>query len=189
MPRESTVEEHRSFRLLLEAMSRPGTVQPLGRPEDGHRGALERLAASLLDAETTLAAWTPELEPQARALAAAHGCRLTAPGTAAFVLHTGPDLPASLGSLNAGTAEMPDGSATLVWLVEALDTEGGLHAWSGPGIRDVLHPRIEGISPESWTEIVMNTADYPLGVDLVFLDRLGQVMALPRSTRIEKGSP
>ena len=164
-------------------------MQPLGRPEDGHRGALERLAASLLDAETTLAAWTPELEPQARALAAAHGCRLTAPGTAAFVLHTGPDLPASLGSLNAGTAEMPDGSATLVWLVEALDTEGGLHAWSGPGIRDVLHPRIEGISPESWTEIVMNTADYPLGVDLVFLDRLGQVMALPRSTRIEKGSP
>ena len=96
-------------------------------------------------------------------------------------------VPCDLAHLRSGSADYPDASATLVCLVEALSSTGGEAAWKGPGIDGSVSPRVEGLAPEVLPSLQAINASYPIGLDAFFLDRRGQVMALPRSTRIEGG--
>ena len=56
----------------------------------------------------------------------------------------------------------------------------------GPGIpgSSGIVPEMRGVPVEEFQELMEVNADYPLGVDAIFIRPNGELMALPRSTRI-----
>ena len=186
MDRQRTVREHQAFRNLLQAFARPGTIAPLHPDGTDRAAALELWADSLLDAETSLGCLRESDLPVARALSRRTGCPLRDPEDADFAL-AGPG--ADLARLRAGDADYPDRGATALFLVEALRPEGGAWSWSGPGIPGTRAPLVRGLEATQWEALRALNAAYPLGIDAVFLDLTGNVMALPRSTRLEEVGP
>jgi alpha-D-ribose 1-methylphosphonate 5-triphosphate synthase subunit PhnH len=171
-----------SFRAMMEAMARPGRIQPLPVPAGLPRGLHAAAAAAVLtlaDAETPL--WT-DAGAEARDWIVFHtGAPLVAdPSEADFLLATGTPPPPS--ALRAGTDEAPQESATLILQVQALAAGSGWRL-TGPGIADHHALLAEGLPPgfaAAWAE---GAARFPRGCDL-FLTAGERIAALPRTTCI-----
>jgi hypothetical protein len=88
-----------------------------------------------------------------------------------------------------GAPESPEDGATLVYCLEsqpAVVCDRLRVRLAGPGIpgRDGIAPEMDGIPIEEFQALMAVNADYPLGVDAFFVRPSGEVMGLPRSTRI-----
>ncbi|MDT8371859.1 MAG: phosphonate C-P lyase system protein PhnH [Gammaproteobacteria bacterium] len=171
-----------NFRLLLDAMARPGQCHSLVvTPEKGP--AVLALLATLLDAEVSLADpdellhkddW-PMLQVQS-----AHAKQ------ADYVLCDGRFAPNF--TPKSGTLPSPDLSATLILVVAAI---GDCHSeentslqLTGPGIANSNTVLIKGLENQ-WLEMRKDwVCDFPLGVDLILVDEK-QMVALPRTTKVE----
>lgn len=188
MNRAFTIEEHGAFRNLLDAMSRPGTVHGLSDSVADRDGALALLARTLLDAEVSVAGAGADDEPSVRAMAHASGCRLAALPEADFVVAGGGSSAGAVSRVRMGTPDWPDSSATVVYLVDRVAQEGGDTVWTGPGIPGERSPRIDGFDPAEWERLREANSGYPIGIDCVFLDASGRILAMPRSTRVRGGS-
>ncbi|MEA3544779.1 MAG: phosphonate C-P lyase system protein PhnH, partial [Thermodesulfobacteriota bacterium] len=55
---------------------------------------------------------------------------------------------------------------------------------SGPGIEDNIYPKIDGLAAQELNQLKEVNTEYPLGIDCIFIDQNGQLMCIPRSTRI-----
>ena len=174
-----------SFRALLSAMSRPGSLHTLGAaltPPAGLDQATAAVLLTLIDNETTL--W---LDPR---LAAARGwigfhCGATVaptPEQAGFVLAI--DWP-ELGALATGTDEGPEDAATVICQLAALG-DGPAYRLSGPGLAATAILRVRGLPADFVAVWQRNHALYPRGVDLVLCAGT-TLAALPRSVHIEAG--
>ncbi|MDB5411690.1 MAG: phosphonate lyase system protein PhnH [Rubritepida sp.] len=173
-----------SFRALMEAIARPGRLQDCDVLPDIPEGLEPAAAAALLtlaDAETPV--WT-DAQGDAREWIAFHtGAPLVDdPARAQFLLATAA-MPA-LATLDRGTDETPQDSATLILQVGALATDSG---WllTGPGIETVHHLHVTGAPADFVAQWSANHAGFPRGVDL-FLCAGARLAALPRTTRIEE---
>ncbi|HWA80654.1 MAG TPA: phosphonate C-P lyase system protein PhnH [Acetobacteraceae bacterium] len=173
-----------TFRALLDAMARPGTlheVADLGTPPS-LGAASASVLLTLVDGETPL--WLDASCMAARAWLAFHcGAVLTDdPASAAFAISIG--MP-PLGIFRAGSDAAPEESATLILQVEALGA-GPVYRLSGPGLRLPSSLQVVGLPedfPAQWTA---NHALYPRGIDLV-LCAGRRFCCLPRSVQIEMG--
>ncbi|HUC19630.1 MAG TPA: phosphonate C-P lyase system protein PhnH [Acetobacteraceae bacterium] len=173
-----------TFRALLDAMARPGTLHevadlaappPLG-------AASASVLLTLVDGETKL--WLDAPCIAARAWLVFHcGAVLTAdPGEARFAVSVGMG---SLGIFCAGSDAAPEDSATLIVQVEELGT-GPAYRLSGPGLRLPSLLRVAGLPEDFSAQWAANHALYPRGIDLVLC--AGQCFCcLPRSVEIEMG--
>ena len=170
------------FRLLLEAMSRPGRCQRLPViPEDGPL-ALSVLA-SLLDAAVSLADPHGLLREQDWPMLLAQHATAE---QADFILCDAsrvPDFMPRLGSL-----PKPEQSATLILVLAELGTELDkadlLLKLSGPGIARHETLGVSGLAKE-WIDRREDwVSAFPLGVDMILLDAVC-IAALPRTTRVE----
>lgn len=181
----------RCFRLLLEAMSRPGRVvrldDELPVPPRPLLPTTWAMVTSLLDHDTPL--WLePALasEPLVQGLRFHVGCRLADdPRRAAFAIATAAGLP-PLQHFNQGEPDYPDRSTTVIVEVEALASGHGV-ALSGPGINGAVRLHAAGMKPSFWHEWSANRAGYPLGVDVIVTDGV-RIACLPRSTAVDLGT-
>ncbi len=173
-----------TFRALLDAMARPGTLHevadlaappPLG-------AASASVLLTLVDGETSL--WLDASCMAARAWLVFHcGAVLTDdPATAAFAVSIG--MP-PLGIFCAGNDVAPEESATLVVQVEELGT-GPAYRFSGPGLRLPSLLQVAGLPEDFPVQWTANHALYPRGIDLV-LCAGARFCCLPRSVQIEMG--
>lgn len=176
-----------TFRGLQNALARPGLPQTITRQGQGAAEGLSPAAAATLLclADYTTPVWLAHgnEHPAAAWLAFHTGARTTAKiEDAQFaVLARGAAAPL-LSDFAAGEDCYPDRSATLI--VECRDfIRGAKVRLSGPGIRDVVEIAPSGPRPGFWTEMAVNAARFPLGVD-VFLTAADSVIGLPRSSRI-----
>lgn len=177
------------FRVLLDAMSRPGSIHPLPLKPAGAPFAATAAAVllTLADHETTvwLAPDLPGRDEVASFLRFATGTRITAdPCAATFALVADLHAMPPLEAFAQGTPEYPDRSTTLVMTVDhvaASASDGGMRL-SGPGIADLAEFRFDPMPARLAAELLENRARFPLGVDLV-LCAPGAVAALPRSVR------
>jgi alpha-D-ribose 1-methylphosphonate 5-triphosphate synthase subunit PhnH len=176
---DPVLDAQASFRALLEAMSRPGTVQDILAPPELPPGLSPAAAAVLL---TLVDATTPlrlNAGAEAEAWVRFHcGCPLATEG-AAFVL----DPAASLLALEAGTDEEPEGGATLILEVASL-AEGSGWRLTGPGIRDAHRLSVTGAPAGFVGDWGRNRARFPRGVDVILCAGT-RIAALPRSVMIE----
>ncbi|MDQ7746292.1 phosphonate C-P lyase system protein PhnH [Hydrogenophaga pseudoflava] len=175
------------FRTALSALSHPGRVIGMpdvsALPRHGH-GAAAQLLQSLVDSDC--AVWlSPKLASSDAApwLRFHTGCRwAAAPADARFLwVAEGDTLPA-LASLDAGTDEYPDQSATCVIEVAALAGAGAdAFVLTGPGIASEQTLCATGLPDDFVDQWDANHRRFPRGVDL-FLATPGHIAGLPRST-------
>jgi alpha-D-ribose 1-methylphosphonate 5-triphosphate synthase subunit PhnH len=170
------------FSALMNAMARPGRIQPCAVLRDPPPGLDRAAAAALLtlaDAETPL--WT-DAEGEARDWIAFHtGAPLVAePARAQFLLATRGMPP--LAALDAGSDETPQDSATLILQVASLDDGAGWRL-TGPGIEREHRLEVGGLPRDFPAQWAANRAQFPRGVDLV-LCAGARLAALPRTIRI-----
>jgi alpha-D-ribose 1-methylphosphonate 5-triphosphate synthase subunit PhnH len=169
--------QQRIFRELVQSFSRPGEVRDLSRHTDAS-SALRAVLATLMDGETTLADPHRQLAAgdwpllQARHGPADHARYVLADGRRA------PDFSPGLGTLQS-----PELGATLLIEVEAVGQGSLCVELAGPGIDGTRELRVSGLHPD-WLEYRRGwNAAFPLGVDLLLMDR-ARLVALPRTTMV-----
>ena len=176
-----------SFRAILDAMARPGSIHRLAKlpPAAGPLGpATAAVCLTLMDLDTPV--W---LDGTARPAAAYLGFHCGSPvvgdpAEATFaVIADGRSLP-SFDRFAIGDADYPDRSATLIVQVTGLAGAGG-YRLSGPGIASEARLSVDGLDPAFAGQWQRNAARYPLGVDVIFA-AADTVAALPRTTRLEE---
>ncbi|MCZ8317043.1 phosphonate C-P lyase system protein PhnH [Phreatobacter sp.] len=177
-----------AFRAVMNAMARPGSVQPVagltGAPAPLSPTAAA-IAVALADYETPL--WLdPALAaaPDVGAWLTFHtGARIVAePARAAFALVAEPAALPDFATFAQGTDVYPDRSTTLILQVASL-TGGPVLRLSGPGISGHAHLAATSLPADITAHLAANHALFPRGVDLVLAGPEG-VAALPRTTRV-----
>lgn len=176
------------YRDLLEVMSRPGSVRSL-TADFRHiwPSGLLAVATTLLDQEVGFCVLGDLGNSEIRkAIEEGTGGRSVNLETADFIFVANGDSAGRIRQAQRGSQEYPDLGATIVYQVERLEEDAGHGAISlrGPGIEDRATPLIIGLGPEELSLVQEINNEYPLGVDLLLIDRENKVMALPRSLRI-----
>lgn len=177
------------FRLVLDAMARPGRIKALGDEAPKAPAPLDdtafAAALTLFDFETPV--WIDDLlaTPDVVESLRFHcGCPIVAkPGDAAFALIGDTARMPSLSSFSLGTPDYPDRAATLIIQTEGL-AEGEGWTLRGPGIKDCAKLRVLGLPLEFEKHWSDNRAGFPNGVDVVFTHGR-QFACLPRTTALE----
>jgi alpha-D-ribose 1-methylphosphonate 5-triphosphate synthase subunit PhnH len=167
------------FRILMQAMARPGTIHTLtgAKPPAPLGIAAGTVMLLLADPTTPLYLAGPaDCTPVRDWLRFYAGCPLGNRDTAALAFGRWSDLKA-LDRYPAGLPDYPDRSATLVVELDLLEARGP--RLTGPGIRDHARLSLPDIAP-----FQANRALFPRGLDFIFTceDRLA---CLPRSTFVE----
>jgi alpha-D-ribose 1-methylphosphonate 5-triphosphate synthase subunit PhnH len=176
-----------TFRSVMGAMARPGTVQrthaAAGTPAPLMRGTAA-IALTLFDHDTpvwldpTMSA-TPDVgkwlkfHTSAPVIAESSGSHFAVIGSAR-------ELP-PLDRFALGSSEYPDRSTTLIVQVDSL-TSGPAWELRGPGIDGsaVLQATVQG---NLFEQLAVNAALFPRGIDVVLVHD-DTIVAIPRSTRL-----
>ncbi len=161
-----------AFRQLMRAFSFPGRVETLAGEE-----ALTQTLATLVDGEVTLADPQNLVDALTRQRLQA---RLAGAGQAQFIVAEGRVPPAFEPRL--GTLGSPETGATILVNVAAVG-DGAVWRLAGPGIETATSFAVTGLDPAWMAARDEWNAGFPLGVDLIVLDR-SRLVALPRTTRI-----
>jgi alpha-D-ribose 1-methylphosphonate 5-triphosphate synthase subunit PhnH len=176
------------FRALMDALSRPGVPQTLGKlvvPPAPLSADLGAVALTMCDHDATL--WLDPvlaISPAVSAWLQFHaGVPLvTDPAAAQFALVSDPALLPPLASFAQGTDEYPDRSTTIV-----VAGSGELRQYRlvGPGIKDHLVTELALPGGDFLAQWAENRARFPRGIDLLLVGD-GRVTGLPRTTRISE---
>jgi alpha-D-ribose 1-methylphosphonate 5-triphosphate synthase subunit PhnH len=177
-----------TFRSVMDAMARPGTVQrivaAIGAPAAMMRGTAA-IALTLFDHDTPL--W---LDPQISG---------TSDVTKWLKFHTGAPVIADssvcsfalVGDARAlpgldrfafGSNEYPDRSTTLILQVESL-TQGPVLELRGPGIDGTAVLRAAIQPADLFARLEINQTLFPRGIDVVLVHD-DTIVAIPRTTRL-----
>lgn len=176
------------FRVLLDAMSRPGRIYDLPVQTVSPDGLNATATATLLamaDMDTTI--WlssTCATKAASDHLKFHCGCPITIDVTQAdFAVARIEDDLSFVTDLAVGNAEYPDQSATLILTVEKIEN-GPAMTLSGPGIKDTHSLAIKDLPQSFHAWRAENHHLFPCGVDVIFASPT-QIAALSRTTRIE----
>ncbi len=181
---DPVLDAQATFRAVLDAMSRPGSLHRTGARLDAPPPLAAATAAVLLtlvDNETPL--WLDPAADAARDWLAFHcgAVIVAAPDKAAFAVALSP---VELGSLAVGSHEAPEDAATLIVQVAALGSGVG-YRLAGPGLREPTLFAADGLTADFVQRWQRNHALYPCGVDLILCAGT-TLAALPRSVSIEE---
>jgi alpha-D-ribose 1-methylphosphonate 5-triphosphate synthase subunit PhnH len=177
-----------TFRAVMDAMARPGTVQRITAWLDAPpplTAATAAIALTLFDHDTTI--WLDDAfaSPShiARWLRFHTSAQITAESRYANYALVGdpPTLP-DFADFSLGSDEYPDRSTTLILQLETL-TKGPALQLSGPGIKDSEMLRATGLPSDLAARLSHNQKIFPRGVDLILVAGDG-VAALPRTTHV-----
>ncbi|MGP1252837.1 MAG: phosphonate C-P lyase system protein PhnH [Kiloniellales bacterium] len=179
---DPVLHAQQSFRLILEAMSRPGTLTELTSPLEPpppFAPATAAAALTLFDAETRI--WLDEAagSDDVEAFLRFHcGCPLTRhPEEADFAVCL--QWPEDFGRFAQDEPEYPDRSATVILQLDSMSNEGGF-LLRGPGIAETARLALSPCPTDFATRWAVNRAGFPLGIDLI-LTAERRFCGLPRS--------
>ena len=180
-----------TFRAVLDATARPGTVtrlaQPLSAPGPLSAGA-GAIALTLCDQDTPI--WLDaRLRPSsavAEWLRFHTGARIVDdPESAAFAFISAPQELPPFDRFNMGTPEYPDRSTTIVLQVASFQ-QGPSFVLTGPGIPHERRIQVASLPDDMAGRLAANRRLFPCGIDLLLATET-EVMALPRSVRLVSG--
>lgn len=182
------------FRTILHCMSRPGTIQNIAR-KGNEAQALEHCdyalflsAMTLLDAEVGFHIIGNHSERISELFAAHTLSKATDLYRADYVFILQDAQPQlireAIVQAKKGTLRDPQQSATIIMETEMLSKIPQL-TLQGPGISTMENVHIT--ANELWrNERAVANQEYPLGVDMIFIDRQSNLMCLPRTTMLNE---
>jgi alpha-D-ribose 1-methylphosphonate 5-triphosphate synthase subunit PhnH len=190
----------RVFRVLLDALCRPGSVIPLATEaaRAGDPPAALLVPMALAGVEVALAVLEPPESPAwADSVAGVTGASVVALERADIVVGLRAPTPEEVRSLRRGSDESPELGARLVLSCAGLD-DGSVSAdadrrvvldITGPGVAGRRRLGVEGLPVELFEALILVNREFPLGVDTFLVasrhpDRSALVAGLPRSSRI-----
>lgn len=183
---DPAVDSAHAFRAIMQAMARPGRIQPLVSalsPPEPLLASVAAVALTLCDFQTAI--WlAPELGSEAvmRYLRFHAGAPIVKEAPQAqFVFATAGESLPDPALLMQGSHEYPDRSATLV--IQVAGFGGEMVTLTGPGLRGSLDFGVAGLGHAFWQAMATNHQRFPTGVDVIFAAP-GAVTALPRSTAL-----
>jgi alpha-D-ribose 1-methylphosphonate 5-triphosphate synthase subunit PhnH len=177
-----------TFRSVMDAMARPGTVQRIvataGAPAPMMRGSAA-IALTLFDHDTPL--WLDPLMSEtsdvAKWLRFHTGAPVIAnPSTCNFALIGDARALPALDRFAFGSNEYPDRSTTLILQVESL-TQGSVLELRGPGIDGTTALQATIQPTDLFERLEINQTLFPRGIDLVLVAG-DAIVAIPRTTRL-----
>ncbi len=182
----SAKDSARIFRVILEAMAKPGAVFELAEnsntplPLFGNTNAVIR---TLSDFQSPL--WlspTLNFDTIIRHIKFHTGAPIVAaPAEAAFAILTAQEAHGAVEKFNTGTHEYPDRSTTLLIQVDGFNHTNVELA--GPGLKVPIGFGVDNLSTSFWGEMITNHQLYPLGIDVIFISPEA-IACCPRSTSI-----
>jgi alpha-D-ribose 1-methylphosphonate 5-triphosphate synthase subunit PhnH len=183
---ETVAQSARQFRVLLNAMARPGIELELCGDVEAPTPlspAAAIAARNLFDFQTPV--W---LSPEVNSDEVLDFLRFHTgavfvknPGEAAFAILNAKEFEKHLQHFSIGTDEYPDRSATVI--VQTGARASASVTLRGPGIKDSHSLSVPGITLNVWRKLSDNSALFPLGIDMMFAGARS-VIGLPRSTKI-----
>ncbi len=194
-PFAPVADSQTTFRVILDALARPGSVGQLPTTDPRcplpEARALATVALTLLDHEVTFAVvpggWGADGAEGAltRFLHAATGSRPAPQAEADYLFVCGPLAPVMITTPKRGSLAFPDEGATLLVLVPALAGGEGLPVTlTGAGIPGTLRQTLPTFDAAQLTARDEANAEGPSGLDLLLLDPVGRILGLPRTTTI-----
>ncbi|MCI2420269.1 phosphonate C-P lyase system protein PhnH [Saccharopolyspora sp. K220] len=164
------------FRAVLDALARPGEVLRL--PESPVPAPLlPVLALADLDTPVHVDDWADVVRTQTAApIVDRSGARL-----AALLKPFG-----ELSGFRVGSAAAPEEAALVSVAVQGFGAGPALRL-SGPGVPGQRELRVSGL-PADFVAQRRNLIAFPAGPDLLLVDPAGELVGLPRSTRVEEGA-
>lgn len=180
----------RVFRVLLDALARPGRVLELPAGLiDVDTPAPVLVPLALADLEVTLAVLEPAEPGWAARLERATGARRATAERADLVLALQPPRPDELRALRRGTPDRPDLGCRLVLACDRIAVAASEPAvlldLTGPGVPGTARLAVTGLPVEVLEALVAVNRRFPLGVDTFLVGTGGHVAGLPRSTRVQ----
>ncbi|UCI20978.1 phosphonate C-P lyase system protein PhnH [Mesorhizobium sp. B2-1-8] len=177
------------FRAVMDAMARPGSVQPLparARPPAPLSATSGSIALALCDNDTPL--WLDPALHASAAISSWLGFHTGAPlantsADAHFAFIAMPAEMMAIDGFSQGTQDYPDRSTTLILQVGDL-ASGAPLLLEGPGIETsatIAPAQMPRHFVEQWKQ---NNKRFPRGVDIILATSDG-IACLPRTTRIE----
>lgn len=186
---DPSLQSQAIFRLILDAMARPGRIKTLSNDAPTAPSPLDdaafALALTLLDFETPV--WMDQklTEPGVVETLRFHcGCPIIGqPDVATFALIGDASALAHFSAFGHGTPDYPDRAATLIVQSDGL-AEGDGWTLTGPGIDGETRLRALGL-PEDFAERWSANVDaFPNGIDMIVTFGR-QLVCLPRTTKLE----
>jgi alpha-D-ribose 1-methylphosphonate 5-triphosphate synthase subunit PhnH len=181
-----------AYRKVLDLMARPGQIDYLNslslheEEMNDVNSSFLLLAMMLLDTEVSFA-WVPSSHViESKRLHQQTYALVSPVNTADYIFisqdATREEIIQAMSVAKIGTLLNPHCSATIILEVEKLALEGKV-ILSGPGIQDKALVHIS--SMEDWAEErnIINKR-YPMGTDIILIDKQHQIMCLPRTTQI-----
>jgi alpha-D-ribose 1-methylphosphonate 5-triphosphate synthase subunit PhnH len=191
IPNETVVTAQATFRAVMNATARPGSIETLhhvpSAPGPLSPGAAA-LALALFDHDTPiwLDAALAEKPAVSDWLRFQTGVPVTAdPMEAAFALVSDAEKLPPLHLFNPGTPEYPDRSTTLILQIATFAT-GSRIVLTGPGIRGRQILQAAPLPDDLPAQLTLNRGLFPRGVDLLLVSS-DSVAAIPRSARLMTG--
>lgn len=196
--RLTPTESQTVFRVLLDALSRPGRRQDI--PATISRRVPPALVPLLAMTDVEVAvATSPGDDGWTDAVVVATGARAGDPSSADWVAVLEPADPALLSTLRRGTALAPEEGARLSIAVTALNcdahpagaverspfVERTVLRLRGPGIDGTTVVVVDGLEPAVAAAVRDTNTAFPTGVDTWLVAADGGVVGIPRSTSIE----
>lgn len=176
------------YRVLLDAMARPGKINILPgmplTPPPGLSGAAALVGFALLDGDVSFCVEGGDAAI-ARYLAVNTASRQEDLANADFVFAVGLALPAVVERMKKGSLSYPDEGATLVLDVDGLGVGQLSLTLTGPGVKGRKTISVSGLSLSLVEALQECNAEFPLGVDLVMTDASFRVACIPRSSRVQ----
>lgn len=188
---EPVMQAQQGFKSLMDALANPGRIQPLAfelAPPAPLTRELAAIALTMCDHDSPV--WLDPSLVESDAVVAwlrfhTGAPIVTEPREAQFALIADLSAMPPLDRFALGTDEYPDRSTTLAVMVPSLEGGAPLKL-RGPGIKDEAFVSPAGLGADFLAQWAENREQFPRGVDLLLLAE-GQVLGLPRTTRVSMG--
>ena len=177
-----------TFRAVMDAMARPGSVQRITSIAGTPRGMMHGTAAmalTLFDHDTPL--WLDPHMSESPEVAKWLKFHTSAPivtdsSICSFALIGDAGELHALDRFSFGSNEYPDRSTTLILQVDSL-REGPAFELSGPGIEGAAILRASIAPQDLFARLAINASLFPRGIDVVLVAD-DTIVAIPRTTRL-----
>lgn len=189
---DTIFDAQRHFRVLLDAMSRPGKISKLNdtdiHPPIGLNKASALIGFALLNADVKF--WVdPALNEIIEYIKLNTASDWAVSSEADFIFGSKTNDLTAVFEAKTGSLLYPEAAATVIFQIHLLGEnkfpESMDISLKGPGVKEKNTFFASGLSEQLLEMVQLKNIEFPLGIDLILVDHYNQFVCIPRSNTIQ----